>query len=82
MANKKYVCIICPNSCEIAVEYSGKDITRITGQGCKKGEEYVRKELTSPERGITTSVPVKEEPSHSSASEHHSQYQKTCYHRQ
>jgi len=36
MANKKYVCIICPNSCEIAVEYSGKDITRITGQGCKK----------------------------------------------
>jgi CxxC motif-containing protein len=58
MANKKYVCIICPNSCEIDVEYSGKLITKITGQTCKKGEEYVRKELIAPERGISSSVPI------------------------
>ncbi len=58
MPNKKYVCIICPNSCEIDVEYSGKNITKISGQTCKKGEEYTRKEFTSPERGLTTSVPV------------------------
>lgn len=58
MANKRYICIICPNSCEIDVEYSGKDITKVSGQTCKRGEEYVRKELIAPERGITTSVPV------------------------
>ena len=58
MASKRYVCIICPNSCEIDVEYSGKSITKVAGQKCKKGEDYVRKELTAPERGITTSVPI------------------------
>jgi CxxC motif-containing protein len=58
MENKRYVCIICPNSCEIDVEYSGSNVTKITGHTCKKGEEYVRKELTAPERGITTSVPL------------------------
>ena len=59
MANKRYVCIICPNSCEIDVEYSGKTLTKISGQTCKRGDEYVRKELIAPERGITTSVPVR-----------------------
>ncbi|MFZ2456712.1 MAG: DUF1667 domain-containing protein [Candidatus Altiarchaeia archaeon] len=59
MANKRYVCIICPNSCEIDVEYSGKSVTKVTGNTCKKGEEYVRKELIAPERGITSSVPVR-----------------------
>lgn len=58
MPNKKYVCIICPNSCVIDVEYSGKDITKISGQTCKKGEEYARKELTAPERSLASSVPV------------------------
>jgi CxxC motif-containing protein len=59
MANKRYVCIICPNSCEIDVEYSGNTVTKITGQTCKRGDEYVRKELIAPERGITTSVPIR-----------------------
>ena len=58
MSNKRYVCIICPNSCEIDVEYSGKEIKKISGQTCKRGDEYVRKELIAPERGITTSVPI------------------------
>jgi len=59
MANKRYVCIICPNSCEIDVEYSGNEIKKISGQTCKRGDEYVRKELIAPERGITTSVPIR-----------------------
>lgn len=59
MTSKKYVCIICPNSCEIEAEYSGKDVRKITGHSCKKGEEYVRKEIIAPERGVTTTVPVR-----------------------
>ena len=57
--NKRYVCIICPNGCEIEVEYSGDEIKEITGNICDKGEEYVRKELFYPERGLTTTVKVK-----------------------
>ncbi|MEA3255578.1 MAG: DUF1667 domain-containing protein [Candidatus Altiarchaeota archaeon] len=57
--NKRYVCIICPNCCEIEVEYSGDEIKEITGNICDKGEEYVRKELFCPERGLTTTVKVK-----------------------
>lgn len=57
--NKKYVCIICPNSCEMEVEYSGDEIKGITGNICDKGEEYVRKELFCPERGLTTTVKIR-----------------------
>lgn len=59
MVNKKYVCIICPNSCEIEVEYSRDKIKRISGNMCEKGEEYVRKEIFCPERGLTTTLRVK-----------------------
>jgi CxxC motif-containing protein len=55
----KYICIICPNGCEIEAEASGKDV-KVTGNTCKRGEEYVRKEIFSPERGLTTTVLVKD----------------------
>ncbi|MBN2250654.1 MAG: DUF1667 domain-containing protein [Candidatus Altiarchaeota archaeon] len=58
MESKKYVCIICPSSCEIeAQEVDG--VIKVKGNACGKGEEYVKKEMTSPERGLTTSVPVR-----------------------
>lgn len=59
MLTKRYVCIICPNSCEIEVEYSGDEIKRISGNICEKGEEYVKKEILCPERGLTTTIKVK-----------------------
>ncbi len=59
MPSKNYVCIICPNSCEIVADFSGKEVAKIIGQSCRKGEEYVRKEIVAPERGLTTTVPVK-----------------------
>jgi CxxC motif-containing protein len=59
MPNKRYVCIICPNSCEIDVEYESKDVKKVSGNTCRKGEDYVRKELSAPERGVTGTVLVK-----------------------
>ena len=59
MPNKSYVCIICPNSCEIDVEYEGKEVKKVSGNTCRKGEDYVRKELSAPERGVTGTVIVK-----------------------
>ena len=39
--NRKFTCIVCPNGCEIEVEYEGKDVKNIEGEGCRKGREYV-----------------------------------------
>ena len=57
---REFTCIICPNGCEITVdldEHGG--IQGIEGHTCKKGEDYVRQELTHPVRTIATSVLVK-----------------------
>lgn len=56
---KRFMCIICPNGCEIEAEFDEKGIQKLEGNLCEKGEEYVRKEILSPERGLTTSVRVR-----------------------
>ncbi len=56
---KKFTCIICPNSCEIEVEFNGRKIRNLKGNLCDKGADYVRKEISFPERGLTTSVRVR-----------------------
>ncbi len=55
---KTYTCIICPNGCEIAVEYEGTRLLSCSGNLCKRGEEYVRQELLDPRRTISSSVIV------------------------
>ena len=59
---KKFICIICPNGCEIEAEFNEKGIQRLEGNTCDKGAEYVRKEIFSPERGLATSVRVESGP--------------------
>ena len=54
--NRKFTCIVCPNGCEIEVDYEGKEIKSIEGEGCKKGKEYVTQELVDPRRNIASSV--------------------------
>ena len=54
--NRKFTCIVCPNGCEIEVEYEGKDVKNIEGEGCRKGREYVVQELTDQRRNIASSV--------------------------
>ena len=49
---KSFVCIVCPKGCRIMVDPSGA----ITGNSCKRGLEYAQKELSAPERTITSSV--------------------------
>lgn len=53
-----YTCILCPNSCEITVEYEGKTVLNTQGNKCDKGCEYVTQELTDPKRTVTSSVLV------------------------
>ncbi|HDH40821.1 MAG TPA: DUF1667 domain-containing protein [Candidatus Altiarchaeales archaeon] len=56
---KKFICIICPNGCEIEVRYSEKGIEKVSGNLCGRGLDYVKKELFSPERSVTSSVEVR-----------------------
>ena len=56
------VCIVCPNGCMLNLDYNQKDengLPKITGNKCKRGIEYAIKELSSPERVITSSVAFK-----------------------
>ena len=56
---KEFTCICCPLGCRITVtEEKGQLV--ITGNNCPKGEKYVKDEMTSPTRMVTSMVPVKE----------------------
>ena len=63
--NKTFTCVLCPNSCEVNVEYRLADsaageivIERISGNHCPKGRAYAEQELLDPRRTIATSVLV------------------------
>ncbi len=55
---REFTCIVCPNGCEIQVEYTDKKIEKITGNLCEKGQDYVTQEMTAPRRSVTSSVVV------------------------
>lgn len=61
---RNFTCIVCPNGCEITAEYDVKEDGSIVpgaveGHTCKRGEEYVKQELTDPRRTIASSVLVR-----------------------
>ena len=56
---KENICIICPKSCHIEVEYDQSNIVHIKGAGCKKGIEFAENEFINPMRVFTGSVVVK-----------------------
>ena len=58
----KMVCINCPRGCEmeVTVERDGEGAvaTRVTGNGCARGEAYAKAEVTNPTRMVTGLVRV------------------------
>ncbi|HBY56491.1 MAG TPA: molybdopterin oxidoreductase [Candidatus Atribacteria bacterium] len=56
--HREFICIVCPNSCHISVEYEGTNIKDIKGDQCPKGRDYVKNEITNPLRVFTGSVLV------------------------
>lgn len=58
MEIRNLVCISCPMGCLLKVEMDGDDVINVTGNTCKRGEIYGRKEVTAPTRIVTTTVPV------------------------
>ena len=53
---KTVTCIICPRGCRVKVTIEGGEITRISGNLCRRGADYARAEVTQPMRVLTTTV--------------------------
>lgn len=57
---RKLVCIVCPKGCEIEIDYNEKtkEVYSMSGQGCRRGEDYARAECIAPMRTLTTTMKV------------------------
>ena len=55
----KKTCIVCPIGCHLEAEISDTgEILSISGNTCKRGETYMRNELTDPRRTLTSTVKI------------------------
>lgn len=55
--NRNLTCIICPRGCTLNVQITEDKVT-VTGNACKKGEQYGIDECTHPVRTVTAVVRV------------------------
>lgn len=58
---KELVCIVCPKGCRIQVTVPDNkplqpDEIEVSGNGCERGADYARQEMTSPHRVLTSTV--------------------------
>jgi CxxC motif-containing protein len=53
---KQLICICCPKGCHLSVDEENG--YAVTGNGCPKGADYGKKELTNPTRIITSTVKI------------------------
>ena len=51
------ICITCPKGCTLDVTREGETVLRVK-PGCKRGHEYVKRELVDPRRMVATTVRV------------------------
>ena len=59
MSNKiELTCIGCPMGCQLEVEIKDKNVIKVEGNLCIRGEIYAKKECTNPTRIVTSSVNV------------------------
>ena len=55
---KIITCTVCPNGCEVEVNYTTKDDAVLTGHRCKRGITYAIDECFTPKRTFTSSVKI------------------------
>lgn len=58
MKIRKLTCISCPMGCQITVEMDHEEVIHVSGNTCKRGEIYARKEVMNPTRIVTSTVRV------------------------
>ena len=52
------ICIVCPRGCAMQVELEDNKVIAVTGNACKRGEQYAIDECTNPTRMVTSLVRV------------------------
>ncbi len=52
------ICISCPIGCHLTVALDDNEEIHVTGNKCKRGEQYGREELLAPKRVVTATVEV------------------------
>ena len=57
MEVRELICIGCPLGCPLTVKMDGENI-EVSGNTCKRGDDYARKEVLSPTRIVTSTVHV------------------------
>lgn len=58
MEKRLLTCIGCPLGCSLTAVKNDVGELEISGYTCKRGLEYAKKELTRPERAVTSTVRV------------------------
>ncbi len=58
MDTKNLTCICCPLGCALTVAMQGDKVHSVSGNTCKRGDDYARKEVTHPTRTVTSTVAV------------------------
>ena len=58
MEKRELTCIGCPMGCLVTVEMEGQEILSVSGNTCKRGDIYARKEVVNPTRIVTSTVRI------------------------
>ena len=58
MKTVNLTCIGCPLGCALTAQMEGNEVISVTGNNCGVGDKYAHKELTNPERIVTSTVRV------------------------
>ena len=58
MESRNLTCIGCPMGCLMTGEMENGEVISVSGNTCKRGDDYARKEVTHPTRIVTSSVYV------------------------
>jgi len=56
--NKTIKCIACPIGCDISVDFNEetKEIISFSGNECQRGARFIKEEIKSPARLLTTTI--------------------------
>lgn len=55
MEEKNLICIVCPNGCNLNIKKLNDEFI-VTGNRCKRGNDFAINELISPKRSICSTV--------------------------
>jgi len=54
----KIICITCPKGCTLEVTHEGTTVLKVL-KGCKRGQEYAKRELVDPRRMVASTVRIR-----------------------